>query len=227
MRWIGKKLLAGCMTLMCGVLLAGAARALSLNVADVHNDLVLFSPNGQLVFSHIEFFLEPADDADFTLTLLDDGLELTGPMFAEDGDSAEFYFRYQVSAVNPDALINGVTLFAPSEIVDDLYPTFAKTSKTILDGPPGPIVGVGPLIDLLETFNFAGTYTELDSAAFTPRATITVIDGVRLSTGGPGDSAEVLSISNRFAVVPEPGTLVMLGGGLLGLALAGRRRPAS
>jgi hypothetical protein len=223
MRWTGRKLLAGCMTLICGVFLAGAAHALSFNVADIENDTVLVSPNGQLVFSKIEFFLEPADDDDFTLTLLDDGLELTGPMSVADGDSAEFYFSYQVSAVNPDALINGVSLFAPSEIVDDLFPTFAKTSKEILDGPPGPILGKGPLIDLLETMNFGDTYTETDATTFDPRATITVIDGVRLSTGGLGDSAEVFSISNRFAVVPEPSTLVLLGGGMLGLTLAGRR----
>jgi hypothetical protein len=50
-----------------------------------------------------------------------------------------------------------------------------------------------------------------------------VIDGVLLATGGLGDRAEVFSIGNRFAVVPEPGTLAMLGGGLIGLALAGRR----
>jgi hypothetical protein len=223
MHWVGEKLFAAGLTLLCSVSLAGAARALSFNVADVGNDLVLISENGQLEFSHIEFYLLPANAADFTLTLLDDGLQLTGPMFAADGASAEFYFTYQISALDPNALINGVSLFAPSEIVDDLFPTFAKTSKKVLDGTAGQFPGDRPVIDLLQTINFAGAYTEFDETSFAPRQTITVMDGVRLVTGGLGDSAEVFSISNHFAVVPEPGTLALVGGGVLGLGFAGRR----
>lgn len=46
--------------------------------------------------------------------------------------------------------------------------------------------------------------------------------GITLAfTLSPGDS---IGITSRFEIVPEPMTLVLMGGGLIGLAAAGRRR---
>src|SRR5262245_60352881 len=114
MRWIRTKLLASCMLLMCSLLWGGAASALSFNAGDITNDTVLISLNGKLEFSNIQFFLEPNDDEDYILTVLDDGLQLTGPMEAFDGDSSEHYYAYTVRALDPSALINGVSLFVPT-----------------------------------------------------------------------------------------------------------------
>lgn len=62
-----------------------------------------------------------------------------------------------------------------------------------------------------------------DSDEFHPRDKLGVTDTVKIFSKGEGD-AEWFSSINRFSVVPEPGTASLLGAGLVGLFLAGKRR---
>jgi hypothetical protein len=65
-----------------------------------------------------------------------------------------------------------------------------------------------------------GSWTYVDSAPDTDR-NVTQI-GIRLTFDlGPGDSGD---IESRFQLVPEPGTLLLLGGGIAGLVMVGRSK---
>jgi len=75
------------------------------------------------------------------------------------------------------------------------------------------------LLDFATAAQANGTLT-ISSDTFTPNTTPATIPASILGTRTVGST--VVSLSRE--VVPEPGTLLLLSGGLLGLALVGRRR---
>jgi hypothetical protein len=71
----------------------------------------------------------------------------------------------------------------------------------------------------------------------TSGCTATISDGIASQLAGPGVANQIgitiaftlspgdsIAVTSRFEIVPEPTTLVLLGGGLAGLTLVGRRR---
>jgi hypothetical protein len=216
-----RRLAALGVALSCSFWLAAAARALPVgdyNVADLSNSAVLISGNGQIRFSDFYFYIPPGQLADFTVSVLDDGLRFTGPLTVSDGATAEFYYAYSATAIGDGSTLAGATLIAPSQVSGTGFPTFVKTVKRIYGPPPPDFYGQDTLATLT-----TGLVTTA-SASFTPEEQITVFDGIRLSSGGPGDSATLSEMTNVFSVVPEPTSFALFGTGIAGLGLLSRRR---
>ena len=107
-----------------------------------------------------------------------------------------------LTSVAPDAVysarIDGTTVATLDNHPYTLTcaPAFCSTTQNVSFGSPIPIGGPGATTNIGITLRFTLT---------------------------PGDQASVTSVFNIVAV-PEPGTALMLGAGLLGLVAIGRRR---
>ena len=191
--------------------------------------LTLVSGSGQLQFSDFTIYTEgdisDADAAGLTIAATENGLSVTGPLTLTNGEAGAIQLIYQVTVLSGPA-VNGVTLAADTSIVEGGFPTFAKTDKLVYAGPIPEVLSDLALLAHIQTRNFAGRKTVAETAEFAEQTVLTVLDTIRLSSGGPGGSATLESLSNEYAFVPEPGSLLLLGGGLLGLTRLGARRTA-
>lgn len=98
-------------------------------------------------------------------------------------------------------------------------------------------------IDTYNTLTFyngsdqVGSYRGNDLVGLTPNGDQRVVasnrfinftdltfDSVKLSSGSNSFEVDNLTVGNTTAPVPEPGTMVLLGAGMLGLAIFGKRR---
>ena len=95
------------------------------------------SGNGQLLFSDFRFHSPSCsvDPDDLTITILDDGVEIAGPITVTGGGWAKFYVSYEVTAV--DGLIDGASL-ALAASVDDPYGVVFATKRVIGERPDMP-----------------------------------------------------------------------------------------
>ncbi len=63
-----------------------------------------------------------------------------------------------------------------------------------------------------------------DSVSFSPVSVVDVVKDIELVGGSNGSAALVSGVQNQFSEVPEPGSMVLLGTGALGLAGVLRRK---
>jgi len=75
----------------------------------------------------------------------------------------------------------------------------------------------------LSTYLGGGLSKLHDSVTFNPVRVVDVVKDIELLGGGNGSFAVLSGVSNQFSEVPEPGSLVLFGSGIVGLAGVLRR----
>lgn len=169
---------------------------------------------GSLTFDDFDVVIAgdlSVDLTDYAVQVLADGFRISGLISAILGGSGTLLVSYEVSALSP--IISGASLLAPGATVGTGAQALVVES---LLGPGSEVLGE------LFVFDVEGVGADPDdSAGFTPVSSVSVAKTVVV---GGGMLAAIPMLEQRFLAVPEPLPLILIGSGLAGLAIAGRRR---
>lgn len=205
--WIRSMALA--IALVAGV--PHAAHALTLADLDAGGSFDV----GSITFSDFEISVAgdlSVDLSNYPVQLLSDGFRIAGPLTMLLGGTGTLLVSYVAETTGP--LLNGAKLFAPLVAVGP--GSAALVSESLLG--PGSVL-VGTLLAL--AVEGGGPPVLSDSVGFAGVSRLEVVKVVGLQSS---ILATAPHVDQRFSVVPEPLTLVMLSGGLVGLTISGRRR---
>lgn len=157
------------------------------------------------------------------------------PSWSTDSESAFKIgsFSYRNGSTYNSTGINGVDLdillqiTSPLGLADDYSFGFSivntpnNTGNPVLDGDLVAVLnsGISPT-----TFTYDGTLYTLQLLGFSSDGGTTIRNDFSSPEGSTANADVYARITTDVAPVPEPGTIMLLGAGLIGLGIYGRRR---
>jgi hypothetical protein len=194
------------------VWLAVAPAAHALTLQDLNAGTAFASSDGTLTFSFDPGSVVPAGSLpgsllDYLVTPIVGGFQISGPLAAVNGAFAGVSLSYQVTA-GAGLLLDGASLLITGVAIG--AGAIATAGETLSNG-----TSLGVLVT-----GFGGD-VPLDGASFAAAPSLGVVSGVTLLALGAGEVSAIQTLRQSFSVVPELETGMLLGLGLLGLALFG------